>query len=365
MSPHTDAPSPADSFTPSSGFSTHHQAVQSIYGMSHYHDSFETSSVESADVGLRRALVPGIYVPTVAFFDAVTDNVDVDTTAKHAVRLAKTGVAGITTQGSNGEAVHLSHNERNLITSTTRKALDDAGFGYMPVIVGCGAQSTRETIELCEEAASAGGDYALVLPPAYYQGLFSKDTIVSFFEDVATASPIPILIYNYPGAVSGMDLNSDAIIQLAQHANIVGCKLTCGNTGKLNRIAAATRAATVSDPGSGFMCMGGSVDFTLQTLIGGGSGIIGGMANIAPKACVRLVDLFEAGDYAEARKLQAIVARGDWAAIQGGIIGTKAALMSHFGYGGFARKPLPRPSKEESRKWREAFQELVTLEQSL
>jgi len=365
MSPHHDVPSPAHSFTNGSGFSLRHQPVQSIYTMDQYNDAFETSSVESADVGLRRSLTPGIYVPTVAFFDPVTDNVDVETIASHAIRLAKAGVAGIATQGSNGEAVHLSHKERNLITSTTRKALDGAGFGYMPIIVGCGAQSTRETIELCEEAASAGGDYALVLPPGYYQGLFSKDTIMSFFRDIATASPIPILIYNYPGAVSGLDLSSDAIIELSQHPNIVGCKLTCGNTGKLNRIAAATHAATVSEPGSGFMCMGGSVDFTLQTLIGGGSGIIGGMANIAPKACVKLVELFEAGKYAEARKLQAIVARGDWAAIQGGIIGTKSALMAHFGYGGYARKPLPRPNKDESRRWREAFDELVRLENSL
>jgi 4-hydroxy-2-oxoglutarate aldolase len=364
MSPHNDAPSPASSFNSRSEYPIHHQAVQSIYTMNHYTD-FDTSSIESGDVDLRRSLVPGIYVPTIAFFDPATDNVDVETTAKHAVRLAKAGVAGITTQGSNGEAVHLSHKERNLVTSTTRKALDDAGFGYMPLIVGCGAQSTREAIELCEEAAAAGGDYALVLPPAYYQGLFSKDTVASFFRDVATASPIPILIYNYPGAVSGMDLNSDVIIDLAQHPNIVGCKLTCGNTGKLNRVAAATRAATVSDPGSGFMCMGGSVDFTLQTLIGGGSGIIGGMANIAPKACVSLVELFEAGKYTEARRLQAIIARGDWAAIQGGIIGTKAGMMAHFGYGGYARKPLPRPNKEETNKWREAFEELVRVERSL
>jgi 4-hydroxy-2-oxoglutarate aldolase len=361
MSPHHDAPSPADSFAHSPGF---HQAVQSIYTMDRYND-FETSSIESGDVGIRRTLVPGIYVPTVAFFDQTTDNVDVEIIASHAIRLAKAGVAGIATQGSNGEAVHLSHRERNLVTRTTRKALDDAGFGYMPVIVGCGAQSTRETIELCEEAASAGGDYALVLPPGYYQGLFSKETVKDFFRDVATASPIPILIYNYPGAVSGLDLSSDTIIELAQHPNIVGCKLTCGNTGKLNRIAAATRASTVSDSGSGFMCMGGSVDFTLQTLIGGGSGIIGGTANIAPKACVKLIELFENGKVAEARKLQAIVARGDWAAIQGGIVGTKAALISHFGYGGYARKPLPRPSKEDNRRWRDAFAELVELEKSL
>ena len=348
MSPLLDAPSTPDSYTYSNGS---YQPVQSAYTMSGNPTS--------------RTLVPGIYVPTVAFFDPSTDDVDVEAVASHATRLAKAGVAGITTQGSNGEAVHLSHKERNLITSTTRKALNDAGFDQMPLIVGCGAQSTRECIELCEEAASAGGDYALVLPPAYYQGLFSKDTVKEFFRDVASASPIPILIYNYPGAVSGLDLNSDLIIELAQHPNIVGCKLTCGNTGKLNRIAAATNASTVFSSGSGFMCMGGSVDFTLQTLIGGGSGIIGGMANIAPKACVKLIELFKAGNLSDAQKLQAIVARGDWAAIQGGIIGTKAGLVAHFGYGGYARKPLPRPSKEETNKWREAFEELVKTENSL
>lgn len=304
-------------------------------------------------------------MPTPAFFDPASEDLDLDTIGKHAVRLAEAGVQGITTQGSNGEAVHMSHKERNLVTSATRKALDDAGFDWLPIIVGCGAQSTRETVELCHDAHNAGGDYALVLPPSYYAGLHGKDTVLNFFRDVATSSPIPILVYNYPPAAGGIDLSSDAIVELSKHPNIVGCKLTCGNTGKLNRIAAATRAATVSEPGSGFMCMGGSADFTLQTLVGGGSGIIGGFANIAPKACVKLVQLFEAGKLKEARKLQATIARGDWAAIQGGIVGTKSGLQSHFGYGGYCRKPLPRPTKEEARRWRHGFDEVVKLERTL
>lgn len=309
--------------------------------------------------------MPGIHVPTPAFFDPITEDLDLKTISEHAVRLAEAGVQGITTQGSNGEAVHMSHKERNLVTSTTRKALNEAGFGWMPIIVGCGAQSTRETVELCHDAYEAGGDYALVLPPSYYAGLHAKETVVSFFQDVASASSIPILIYNYPPAAGGIDLSSDAIIQLSQHPNIIGCKLTCGNTGKLNRIAAATRAATPSEPGSGFMCMGGSADFLLQTLVGGGSGVIGGFANIAPKACVKLLDMFEAGSLKEARKLQATIAHGDWTAIQGGIVGTKCGLQSHFGYGGYCRKPLPRPNKEETKRWRDGFQEVIDLEQSL
>jgi 4-hydroxy-2-oxoglutarate aldolase len=330
----------------------------------YHHDSSETSSILSTESTMARSLVPGVYVPTVTFFHPDSEELDLETIASHAIRLAKCGVQGITTQGSNGEAVHMSREERILVTLTTRKALDDASFGYMPIIVGCGAQSTREAIQLCEDAHRAGGDFALILPPSYYRGLHAKSTVMEFFRDVATASPVPIVIYNYPPAAGGIDLTSDDIIELSKHRNIVGCKLTCGNTGKLNRIAAATRAANVYETGSGFMCMGGSADFLLQTLVGGGSGIIGGFANIAPKACVKLVELFEEGNLKEARKLQAVVARGDWAAIQGGIIGTKSALQSHYGYGGFARKPLPRPDKEEAARWRQAFEEVVTLERN-
>lgn len=370
MSAHSNIPSPTGETFNHGDLPLHHHSASrlgSVYSQSQYSESSESTSASSVDEPQHtpRPLTPGVYVPTVAFFDPKTEDLDLETVAKHAVRLAKAGVAGLTTQGSNGEAVHLTHHERKLVTLTTRKALDDAGHHSLPLIVGCGAQSTRETIELCHEALLSGGDYCLVLPPSYYKPLFSPTSLHDFFTEVATASALPILIYNYPAAVSGVDLDSDAINTLAKHPNIVGCKLTCGNTGKLNRIAAATDAATPTHPGSGFMCMGGSADFILQTLIGGGSGIICGLGNVTPKACVRLIDLYAEGKVAEARKLQAVVARGDWAAIAGGIVGTKSALESYFGYGGAARRPLPRLTQGEVAKWKEAFGEVVELEKAL
>lgn len=369
MSPHKTA-SPARSFhqdfptmsalsraTPPVG------AADSLYSDST--DSLKSTSASSLeDNHTMRSLRPGVYVPTVAFFKE-NEDLDLATVGKHAVRLAKAGVAGIATQGSNGEAVHLSHQDRKQVTRTTRQALNDAGFLAVPVIVGCGAQSTRETIELCQEALACGGDYALVLPPSYYKPSHKPDTIMEFFNDVGDSSPIPIIIYNYPAAVAGIDLSSDNINELSKHPNIVGCKLTCGNTGKLARIAAATDASTPADQGSGFMCMGGSADFTLQTLIVGGSGVICGIGNVAPKACVRIINLYAAGKLAEAKKLQAVVARGDWAAIAGGIVGTKSALNTYFGYGGIARRPLPRVTKAEGKKFANDFSEIVELEKSL
>ncbi|KAG7131049.1 4-hydroxy-2-oxoglutarate aldolase like protein [Verticillium longisporum] len=332
------------------------------------------------------------------FFEPETEDLDTDTIAHHAVRLARAGVTGLATQGSNGEAVHLTHAERQLVTATTRQALDDAGFRSMPiivgcgsqstretiqyckeawavggdyalVIVGCGSQSTRETIQYCKEAWAVGGDYALVLPPSYYAPLFapSSETVLEFFNKVADASPIPIIIYNFPGAVGGMDLSSDTIITLSSHPNIVGVKLTCGNTGKLNRVANATRrlSKNYDHERPEFLVLAGSADFSIQSLVAGGHGILAGLANIAPRACIRTIELFRAGKLAEAQKFQDVVSQGDWTGIQGGVVGVKAGLQAWMGYGGSARSPLPKPTAEQTKRWQSGFKELVLLEKTL
>lgn len=284
-----------------------------------------------------RPLTGGVYVPTVVFFDA-NEDVDVATIEKHAAFLATTGIAGIVVQGSNGEAVHLDRAERKLVAATTRKALDAAGYGQLPVIVGVGAQSTRETIQFSKDAAEAGADYVIALPPSYYKGLDTSASRLKYFTDVADASPLPVLIYNFPGAANGVDLNSDEIIALSQHPNITGVKLTCGNTGKLARIAASAK--------SGFVTLGGSNDFTLPTLIAGGQGVIAGTANIIPRASIEVYKLYTEGKVAEAQKLQEIVARGDWVTIAGGFPAVKAALQVFYGYGGVPRRPTPAADNE-------------------
>lgn len=303
-----------------------------------------------------RPLVPGIYVPTLAFFHPDSEEVDTSTVAKHASRLATSGIAGLVTHGSNGEAVHLTHSERSLITSCTRKALNEAGASSMPIIVGCGTQSVKETVELCKEAKESGGDYAIVLPPSYYASLLNRQLILDFFTQIADESPLPILIYNYPAAQGGLDLSSDVILTLSTHPNIVGVKLTCGNTGKLARIAASAKPS--------FLTTGGSADFILQTMVVGGHGVIAGLANLAPKACVKLMKLFEEGKLEEARELQALVARGDWVAIKGGFVSVKVALEKYYGYGGLPRKPCALPEKKAMVAMNDEFAELLEFEKT-
>lgn len=299
----------------------------------------------------------GVYVPTISFF---TDDDDVDAAAfeKHIVRLINAGVSGIVVHGSNGEAAHLSHDERAAIIRIARDTiLHEASGTKVPLIAGCGAQSTKETIQLCVDAAKAGATHTLVLPPSYYGSLISDRVMVQFFYDVADKSPIPILIYNFPGAASGRDLSSDVILEIAQHPNVTGVKLTCGNTGKLARVAASCP--------EGFFVGGGSADFILQGHIVGAHGTVSGLANLCPRACLKIMELAEKGRFKEAKELQAVVAKADWTAIRTGFVGVKAALCHFEGYGGGPRRPCMGPGVKEVEAIVEGFQEVMDLEAML
>lgn len=312
-----------------------------------------------------RLFLPGIDVPLVAFFHPETEDLDFETIRNHAIRVARAGPTSLTVQGSNGEAAHLSRDERKLITSAVRAALNQSGFTKLPILVGCGAQSVRETLQHCHDAQSAGGDYALVLPPSYYKAAYSDKVLESYYTKVADGSPLPVVIYNFPAVVAGIDLNSNLVTALAKHPNIVGCKLTCGDTRKLNRVANTVHASTPTAVNSGWICMGGAADFTLQSLVAGGSGVVTGLGNIVPKLCVRVYDLWKAGKWEEAQKLQAILPKADLAVLEGGVTGAKSGLQTWLGYGGRPRLPLPQASEEEALKFKEILAEAAKAENSL
>ncbi|CAG8962196.1 hypothetical protein HYFRA_00005248 [Hymenoscyphus fraxineus] len=313
----------------------------------------------------RRTLLPGIYAPTMTFFDPVTEELDIPTIKRHAIRLAEAGLVGLVTMGSNGEAVHCSVDEKCAVTKATREALDSAGFDKVPIIVGATEGSVRGTLSLIAESEKAGGEYVLLLPPSYFRGFMDEDAVYNYFIEVASASTLPIILYNYPGAVAGIDMDSDLLIRLAKHPNIVGTKFTCGNTGKLTRVALATNAKTPFSEGSGYMAFGGMCDFTAQTLISGGSGIIAGGANVMPKVCVKVWNLYSEGKKEEAFELQKVLSKGDWVLTKAAIAGTKGAIQSYYGYGGFPRRPLKRNDEVKTSAIKEGIDEVMKVEFSL
>ncbi|KAB5545706.1 hypothetical protein GE09DRAFT_217049 [Coniochaeta sp. 2T2.1] len=312
-----------------------------------------------------RPLPCGIYAPTMTFFDPVTEELDIPIIKKHAERLVRDGLVGLVTMGSNGEAAHCTREEKAAVTRATREALDAAGFTQTPIIVGATEGSVKGTIDLCKIAQEAGGDYVLLLPPSYFRAQMDEEAVHGYFTAVADESPLPLVLYNYPGAVSGIDMDSDLLIKLAKHPNIVGTKFTCGNTGKLTRVASATNAKTPQSEGSGYMAFGGMCDFTVQTLASGGSGIIAGGANVMPKVCVKVWNLYAEGKTEEAIALQKTLSRCDWVLTRSAVPGTKQAIQAYFGYGGFGRRPLKRLPEVTVNSIREGIKEVMDIEKSL
>lgn len=177
-----------------------------------------------------RLLPQGIYTPIPTFFTP-SEDVDLAALEQHVVFTAKAGTFPVVA-GSAGEAPHLTPAERVDIIKATRRALDTSvpGGAAMPVVAGVGAPSTRETIALAKEAAEAGADFVMVIPPGYYAGALKSDGGVAlrqYFCDVAEASPVPVVLYNFPAVSGGIDLDSDLIVDVARKSgNVAGVKLT-------------------------------------------------------------------------------------------------------------------------------------------
>ncbi|GAA5839423.1 hypothetical protein JCM9279_005935 [Rhodotorula babjevae] len=307
----------------------------------------------------------GVYAPVYTYFRD-DETLDLEAHKRHIRFVASAGV-GIVALGSSGEASHLTRDERNEIISATREVLDaDPALASIPLIVGTSAGSTRETIDFTKDAAKLGADFAMVISPGYFAGLMSREAIKQFYVDVADASPIPILVYNYPGASSGIDIDSSLMTEIVAAApNVAGTKLTCGAVGKLSRIT------TLRDD---FAVFGGFVDFLLPSLTVGAAGCITGLANIAPKTCIKLyrdaqaaltADSISASTFASLQEQQLVCSRADWVIIKGGINGPKFALERLNGYGGKPRKPLLPMDGAAGEKMLESLEEVLAVERSL
>ncbi|KIK01381.1 hypothetical protein K443DRAFT_98779 [Laccaria amethystina LaAM-08-1] len=302
---------------------------------------------------ISRPLNPGIYAPIPSFFLPESEDLDISSFKTHVVRIASAGV-GPLIAGSMGEAIHLSHDERVQLIREARKVLDEAGFVNVPLIAGTGAGSTRETIQLTNEAAEAGADYAIVIASGYFAGALAgnREALRAFWVEVSQKSPIPVMIYNYPGASGGIDVDSDLITELATSCpNICGVKLTCGNVGKLTRIANVVCDASFAstyprkNPQAPFLVLGGLADFLIPSSYVNAHGAITGLGNVAPHAIAKLFALTEASKQdatllPEALRLQGIIARADFTTAKASIAGTKYLLEKLYGYGGVPRKPL-------------------------
>lgn len=266
---------------------------------------------------------PGVWCPAVTIFDPATDTLDLEAQKKYYTYLSKSGLAGLVIMGTNSEAFLLTREERAQLIATARKAV---GPNY-PLMAGVGTHSTKQTLELAHDAAAAGANYLLVLPPAYFGKATTMTVVKRFFADVARKSPLPVLVYNFPGVCNGVDIDSETITEIVRESaaaspngvsNVVGVKLTCGSVGKITRLA-----ATFSP--SEFAIFGGQSDFLVAGLTVGSAGCISAFANVFPKTASRVYELFTTGKMAEAMELQRMSALAE-TPCKGGIASTKYAV---------------------------------------
>ncbi|KAM5346301.1 hypothetical protein ACJ41O_009306 [Fusarium nematophilum] len=291
---------------------------------------------------------PGVHVPSLTWFRGTAEQeIDWDLQRQHLEFLVKSGLHGIVIAGTNGEAVTLSQAEKAKLIRLTREIATEAGRPDLPITIGCGGQSTQDVIAETRRGAEAGADFALVLTPSYFHFAMTDDAIVTFFQELADASPIPVVIYNFPGVVAGLNLNSEMLETLGHHPNIVGVKLTCGGIAKVARI----RANFEPD---GFCALAGQSDWLVPALAVGSTGVITGVANLFPKFCVQIYDLYTSGKTKEAERAQLQLAEMEWGFGKGGINGTKWVVAKIRGYPAdkcHCRRPYPQYTDVEQQAW--------------
>ncbi len=290
----------------------------------------------------------GIFTPIVTPFRP-DDAVDESGLRRNVAQWMKTSLTGLVVLGSNGEAAQLEENEADRVVEVVRAEVP----GDRVLIAGTGRESTKATIAATRRAAAAGVDAALVRTPSFFKAQMSTDVFVRHYTEVADASLIPVLLYNVT-MFTGVNLQPDAVEQLARHPNIVGMKESGGDIGQI--------AEFVSRTPEDFTVLAGSATTLFHSLCAGCDGAILALAALFPDACVQMMTLVRGGHIDEARALQkrlTPIARSVGSTF--GVPGLKAALDMTGYIGGPPRPPLRPVSSQTSEIIRSQLDALGSL----
>ncbi len=330
-------------------------------------------------------LLHGIFPPITTPFYA-DGKVDYRKLEQNVDRYSKTPVAGLVVQGSTGEAILMSDEERRDVLKAAREAC----AAHKVLIAGTGIESAIETLRLTEYAAEIGYDVAMVRTPHYYKGQMKNPAnMLAFYRFVADRSPLPVIIYNFPQA-TGYDIPAEVVIELAEHPNLFGIKESCGDVDKVRLMVERTRhikrtatvtetfaavtprmlkqaataasgevvpAAALGHPSSsavqvvgglktrqkvvGFQVLVGAAQKLEPSLAVGAVGAILAFADCAPTACFEIYAAFKEGDVNLAReKQQKIAAAAQRVVGELSIPGVKYAMDLNGYFGGPVRLPL-------------------------
>lgn len=269
----------------------------------------------------------GILAPVVTPFK---DNEDLDLdgfTANVGAHLAD-GLAGVVLCGSTGEAALLSDNERITLVGAAREVVPSDRW----LIVGTGAESTRQCVARCRDAGAAGADAVLVVAPHYYTPSMTEAALRAHYTRVADESPLPVILYNIP-KYAHFALSEHLVAELAKHRNVIGIK---DSSGAIEMLKGYLRSQSDS-----FTVITGSGSGLQAGLEAGARGGILGVSLFAARFALDVVEGLKAGETARAAAAQARLApMANVIVAKQGVAGVKAAMDEIGRRGGRPRLPL-------------------------
>lgn len=199
------------------------------------------------------------------------------------------GVDYIVALGTTAETPTLSIDERHNV----RDFIVDHVNGRVPIVAGCGGNSTFDVIDELSHGDFSGISGVLSVAPFYNKP--SQRGIYSHFADIAEASPVPVILYNVPGR-TGVNIAPDTVVSLANNIkNIVAIKEASGNVAQINRLLATKP--------EGFDVISGDDSLTLPLMAIGCSGVISVAANAVPRLMKVMVSLAANNDFARAMNI--------------------------------------------------------------
>lgn len=167
------------------------------------------------------------------------------------------------------------------------------GTKRVPIMAGCGANSTAEAIELARFAKSVGADCQLQVVPYYNKP--TQEGQYQHFKHIAEAVDLPIVLYNVPGRTVA-DMQHDTVLRLAQVPGIVGIKEATGNIERAQWL--------IQQAPEGFAVYSGDDPTAIALMLCGGQGNVSVTANVAPRLMHELCVAAMAGQVAEANRIQ-------------------------------------------------------------
>ena len=199
------------------------------------------------------------------------------------------GSHGLVPCGTTGESATLPADEHYRVI----EVCVDQVAGRVPVIAGCGSNSTSTAIENMKAAKERGADAALCVLPYYNRP--NQDGLVAHFTALAESCDLPIVVYNVPGRTV-TDILPETLGRIAALPTVVGIKDASGNLARCT----AHRALCGPD----FIQLSGNDDMALGFNAMGGTGCISVTANVAPRLCADFQEACLDGRWDEALRLQ-------------------------------------------------------------